>query len=510
MQLTSPIQSKAMPLKGKRVVFTALDLEQKEHRGIATYSKAVIRSLKEAGAEVWLLTQFDVSRKHAGLRQLPISAQEIIHSSKILGSLTTGMEYSELKWFEGKSSIANKFFRLWRFAIQIVDFIRRPRTYNYKEINHINLSKLMDNPNLRQERLSYLKDVKGIICARKVFHASQIAALLKSQKPVKIDLRGFDAFITSCPLNIKPVNIPIFIQTIHDLIALEYAPHNENMLQFSHRLQACLPSRRIYVSESTAKKFQTNIYSDVYHPKFKKQSIQKDIIGKVIIQPPSLELPKWLTENPDIKNDMRPVSYLLNEKRKGNKNQILKPYKYLLFNSSVEARKNLLFLVKAYVGSNLGREGIKLVVTGKLKKDSFSQAVKDIVKKEPEIILTGYIDESTKLDLYLNSVALLSPSLVEGFGIPALDSACLGMPAIVSSCDAHNEIKKMDDFHEYIFTINTLSTREWATAMQSITNLNAYKYLKPEEERTRRISRYSGKSLFYMKRFKEDLINLIS
>ena len=48
----------AKPLKGRRILVTAYDLEQSEHRGIAVYSKSVIRCLHEAGAEVWLLTEY--------------------------------------------------------------------------------------------------------------------------------------------------------------------------------------------------------------------------------------------------------------------------------------------------------------------------------------------------------------------------------------------------------------------------------------------------------------------
>ena len=44
------------PLKGKRIIVTAWDLEHGEHRGIANYSKNLLRSLKSLGAEVWLLT----------------------------------------------------------------------------------------------------------------------------------------------------------------------------------------------------------------------------------------------------------------------------------------------------------------------------------------------------------------------------------------------------------------------------------------------------------------------
>ena len=64
-------------------------------------------------------------------------------------------------------------------------------------------------------------------------------------------------------------------------------------------------------------------------------------------------------------------------------------------------------------------------MTGKLKSNNYSKSVREVVADEPAILLTGYVDEATKLDLYLNALALLSPSLVEGIGIPVLDAACL-------------------------------------------------------------------------------------
>ena len=61
-------------------------------------------------------------------------------------------------------------------------------------------------------------------------------------------------------------------------------------------------------------------------------------------------------------------------------------------------------------------------------------------------MLTGYVDEATKRHLYLNALALISPSLVEGFGIPVLDAACLGLPALASPIGSHREIQAMHDF----------------------------------------------------------------
>ncbi len=493
-------------LKGKRIVVTALDLEQSEHRGIAAYSKALIRSLKEAGAEVWLLTQFDAPLWNAGIRFLPEKTRMIIYSARVLDCLAQGEQNRTKHWLENKIGIIKKIGR-WRHILgKVGEFIYRPRHYRRRAIKQIRLKDLFDNPYTRHERLSYLQYVDGLLCAPNVFLAASIAALLKHQKPVLIDLNGFDAFLTSCPLNLKPLNVDSFTQTVHDLIPLEYAQSSDNTLVFSHRLQACLPTRRIYVSRSTAEKFKKHVLKTTNVLTNGRSSNKSQELERVVVQPPSLRFPKWLTEDPEHVVDLLPVSHLLRQKQRKN----LLPFQYLLFNSSVEPRKNLLFLVQAYAESNLGEKGIRLCVTGKLKQDNYSQAVKEIVKNEPGVILTGYINESTKLDLYLNALALLSPSLVEGFGIPVLDSACLGMPAIASDCDSHQEIQTMFDFEQYVLLVNTLESRDWAAAMQSIVGTSIHISDQPSKERQNRISRYQKKSKLIDKQFQDDLKELLA
>ncbi|WP_320675991.1 glycosyltransferase [Prochlorococcus sp. MIT 1300] len=481
---------------------TALDLEQSEHRGIATYSKALISLLRNAGAEVWLLTQFDPPKKSSGLNRLPKITQEVIHSSKVLSQLSTGSKDRRVL-FRGKIPFAQKLSKIPELMELIIEWIRRPRRYPKRKINKILINNLFDNPNLRNERLGYLKNVDGLLCARNIYKASLIATLLRNHTKVSIDLDGFDIFITTCPLSLKPFNVPVFIQTIHDVIPLEYDQHDDNGLQFGRRLQACLSSRRIYVSSSTAYKFRNQIDLPTFSNQRIKTQIPREAREEVLVQPPSLNFPKWLTSDSKVIADLKPVSYLLRDQGQ------LTPFKYLLFNSSVEARKNLLFLVKAYVESNVSKEGIRLCVTGKLKQDSYSKAVKEIVKNEKGILLTGYIDESTKLDLYLNAMALVSPSLVEGFGIPVLDAACLGMPAIVSSCDSHNEIQSILDFERYVHSIDTVNTREWATAIESVVGLSSNNH-SPEKEREKRICRYAEKVCFFEQKFQEDLKKLIN
>jgi len=497
MTTTSP---RPQPLQGKRVLVTALDLEQSEHRGIAVYSKALIRHLRRMGAEVWLLTQFQPIS--SDLRSLPRETQRIIYSARTLNELVHGKTIHTPK-LELLFPFLAEFGNRYRRICKVLKRVFGKTSFQLKELKSFRLSELSDNPNLRINRLDYLQDVEGIVSLDDVYEASQLAALRKQRKPVSVDLQGFDAFITCCPLNLQPRNTPVFVQTVHDLIALEYAPHNENMRQFTHRLQACLPAQRIHVSSSTCRKFHNHINVDK----------AQGLLGEedTVVQPPSLYLPHLQRSAGDQANDLPPSSYLLHDQRSQRKSKpsALQPFRYLLFNSSVEARKNLLFLVKAFAQSGLGREGIRLCVTGKLKSDAYSKAVREVVAHEPAILLSGYVDEATKLDLYLNALALLSPSLVEGFGIPVLDAACLGLPALASSCDAHREIHDLFDFRDYVLPISILETRDWANAMQATASLHNHLMDSPEQERMQRLRRYLRMSRQIEDRFEDQIAQLM-
>ena len=347
----------------------------------------------------------------------------------------------------------------------------------------------------------------GLVSAPELFFASQLAAEMPTLRPVRIDLSGFDALITTCPLNISPQNVTTFVQTIHDLIPLEYVAHNEDPLMFSHRLQACMPAHRIFVSQSTANKYNTHIF-DAQKTSFQKRADENYSTQEAVItQSPSLRFPSWLTEDPLRIADLQPVSHLF---RKDGLGKTLSPFRYFLFNSSVEARKNLIFLAKAYAESDLNKKGIKLCVTGKLKGDDYSKALKEIVAHEPGIILTGYVDESSKLDLYLNALGLLSPSLVEGFGIPVLDGACLGTKTIASDCESHLEIQALHDFEDHVLCLDTLNSRDWAAALQAIAVSNRHLAMQPALARRERIGRYSRFQAKFTDQLRRDLIAILN
>lgn len=513
-------------IKGLRVVVTGYDLEQPEHRGIAVYTKALIRVLSQAGAEVWLLTQFSAGSLNSKYSFLPNNTRQLVSNSRIFHSLSTGQQFRP-RWFFARYRLG-RFLLLWQERISwLLEMLKRPRTYTRNQLHLIRLSELFDNPYERTTRLAYLQDLEGIISIPGLFLASQLAALLKRSAPVSIDLKGFDVLLTSCPLNLRPINIPVFIQTVHDLIPLEYVAHNEDPVMFAHRLQACLQSRRLFVSSVTSEKYRRYIQNQPDHLSLPPGS-RLDQRDQVVIQLPSLDIPEWLSTDPEFVCDLAPITPLLrlpgslksnlstgsraqrrsNLARTGRRHQRssnpkLKPFKYVLFNSSVESRKNMLLLAQAYVESSLPSNGILLCVTGLLKNDEYSDAVRKFAEQEPSILLAGYVDENAKLDLFLNAIALLSPSLVEGFGIPVLDSACLGLSAIVSECHSHVEIQSMYDFADYVSTVSPLKSRDWADAMNSIVGLHSelLDVNSATKERQRRIRRY----IQYRKTFDDKL-----
>ena len=49
-------------LNGKKIGITAVDLEQKEHRGIAAVNKSLIQLLSKYGAEIYLITSRGATR----------------------------------------------------------------------------------------------------------------------------------------------------------------------------------------------------------------------------------------------------------------------------------------------------------------------------------------------------------------------------------------------------------------------------------------------------------------
>jgi len=475
---SSSTSKPARPLAGLRLVITGLDLQQSEHRGIATYSKAMLSALANAGAELWLLTEFQPKLRGRSLRDSPKAARKVVFAARVLEALNQGYESKPLPLAAApltrRSPLARKVLKAWRLLLDLPGLLLLKRQYNLANVQHIDLFDLIDNPYLRVDRLSYLQNLTGILCARNLFANSFRVAAGQRQPAIALRMDGFDGLISTCPLHIEVEGTKPCLQTIHDLIPLEYSQTTDHAGAFSRRLESCLQATRLFVSSVTQEKFQATFGSEPCAAE------------AVLIQPPSLQLEQrhhaCLIQQ----------QHLLLPQRNQKSSKNLTPFRYILFNSSVEARKNLLFVIEAYRQTGLAQQGIQLCVTGQLKQDAYSQAVAR--QADPSIVLTGYLNESTKAQLFLNALVVVSPSLVEGFGIPVLDAACLGVATVASPSNSHLEIQALQDFEKLIWICDTVNPLDWALAMHQLATSEQARIQDNGQERRRRLERYAERA----------------
>src|SRR3989344_2019908 len=122
----------------------------------------------------------------------------------------------------------------------------------------------------------------------------------------------------------------------------------------------------------------------------------------------------------------------------------LQPKTYYLFVGTVHPRKNLKRLIQAF--ANLVSKGdtfraYNLVIVG--AKGWLSDEIYQMPKKlgiEEKVKFLGYVPEEDLPALYSGTIALVFPSLFEGFGLPILEAQACGCPVITSNLSAMPEV----------------------------------------------------------------------
>jgi len=105
-------------------------------------------------------------------------------------------------------------------------------------------------------------------------------------------------------------------------------------------------------------------------------------------------------------------------------------YPYLLYVGSHKPHKNLARLLKAFAISRIAND-VRLVMTG--KPSPFLQPIVDNLHLQERV---AFVDSSKNEELaciYRGALALVFPSLYEGFGLPPLEAMACGIPVITSN-----------------------------------------------------------------------------
>lgn len=119
------------------------------------------------------------------------------------------------------------------------------------------------------------------------------------------------------------------------------------------------------------------------------------------------------------------------------------PERFLLSVCTLEPRKNIVNLIKAYHAYSLKnpRESLPLLLVGKKGwyYESFFQLVKEL-NLENKIIFTSFLPDEILPFLYSRAEVVLYPSLYEGFGSPVLEAMSCGAPVITANNSSLPEV----------------------------------------------------------------------
>lgn len=116
---------------------------------------------------------------------------------------------------------------------------------------------------------------------------------------------------------------------------------------------------------------------------------------------------------------------------------------YLLAVGSLQPRKNLVRLIRAYAKLRSEHKAFtpQLVIVGRklwLADEIFAEVRQQFWKDD--VILTGYVSDEDLPKLYRQATAFVYPSLFEGFGLPPVEAMACGTPVITSNVSSLPEV----------------------------------------------------------------------
>jgi glycosyltransferase involved in cell wall biosynthesis len=155
---------------------------------------------------------------------------------------------------------------------------------------------------------------------------------------------------------------------------------------------------------------------------------------------------------------------------------------FILMVGTLERRKNYKMALEAFARSGLSDQGYDLIIVG--PRGNLSHELLPSISESDHVKHFGFVGDAQLKDLYATATALFFPSLVEGFGVPALEAPQSELLPIVSEGTVLEEIVGPDG----IF-VDPLSVGSMAQGLQRAASMS-------EAERSARLAQikdYQGR-----------------
>ena len=146
---------------------------------------------------------------------------------------------------------------------------------------------------------------------------------------------------------------------------------------------------------------------------------------------------------------------------RGRREQLGVPERHLLFVGTMEPRKNLPTLLAAHQAARAQDPDVPdLVLVGGLGWGDLPAHLRD---GAPGLVLTGYLDDADVQGLVAGALAVCSPSVYEGFGLPVVEALAAGTRVLASDIGAHREVS-----HGRAELLPATDVDAWAQALTDV------------------------------------------
>jgi len=113
---------------------------------------------------------------------------------------------------------------------------------------------------------------------------------------------------------------------------------------------------------------------------------------------------------------------------------------YFLYVGNVKPHKGITHLLKAFADFRSSRPGFELKIVGAIGGFRSSLSAEVTRSSPPGVRFLGYVNDHQLSRLYSEASGFVFPSFYEGFGLPALEAMCAGVPVMASNRGAIPEV----------------------------------------------------------------------